>query len=120
MQIASDPASLLVLHGHQADGKAPQFVRPAINHSFQFSGVVANRLLQQLTVVNVGAGSVPFNDLPFRISNRNRARSKPSVSAVSRAKAILAFVTPSRLNALRPTCFRSTYIVAMHMFEPVD
>ncbi len=101
MQIARDSAALLILHGHQTDGKTPQFVRSPIDHLFQFGGAVANRLFQQLTVVNVGAGSVPFNDLSF---DPESERHEPETSDSSR----LWTACDTRLRNLPPIQRRAT------------
>ena len=62
MQIASNSPAFLILQSHKANRKALQFVGPAVHHLLQFGGTVTNRLLQQLAIVDIGTGAVPFND----------------------------------------------------------
>src|ERR1700676_3775762 len=120
VQVTRDTAALLILRRHEADRKTPQFVRAPIDHLFQFDGVVTNRLFQHLTVVNIGAGAIPLNDLPLGISNRKSTRAEPTVGAIFRAQTILRFITSPHFNGVYPNRLTALNVVGVYMVEPTD
>src|ERR1700681_4398176 len=120
MQIARDTAALLILCRHEADRKAPQFVRASVNHFFQFNGVVTNRLFQHLAVVNIGTGPIPLNDFSLGISNWKSTRPEPTVGAIFRAQTILRFVTSPHFNGVYPNRLTALIVLGVHIVEPTD
>src|SRR5882672_4230339 len=70
--------------------------------------------------MNIGAGSVPSEDLAIRLSKRDRARTKPSVLLISAPHTVFRFVVLARLNAVRPLHQAPCAIVRMHIVQPPE
>ena len=65
--------------------------------------LLANRLLQQFAVVNVGAGSIPPAQLPVVIVYRNGPGPKPSILAAFCRQSIFRFVDGARFHRRFPS-----------------
>src|SRR5437899_2120683 len=120
MNFASDAPTLFVLHGHQAAGKSPQLSCPEIDHSFQFKGAIADRLLEHFAVMNIGAGSVPFNDAPLGISKRNSASAEPAVFARDATYTVFGLIRFTGLDAFHPMRQAAFFIVRMQILHPTE
>ena len=120
VNFAGDPAPLLVLQGHQAAGKPPEFRRPDVHHPFQFDRVVANRLFEHLAVMDVGTSPIPLEDAPFRISKRNGAGAEPAVLPVGAAQTVFRFIISPRTARMQPVRQASLLVVGMQIFQPAE
>src|SRR5579863_3261266 len=118
MQIACQPPALLILHGHEADGKPSQFVGSSIHFFLELSGVIADGLLQHFAVMNVGTSAVPFINLPFITAKRNRASPEPAISLISRPHAVFGFVVSPGLDTAQPVRHGLILIFGMHIVQP--
>src|SRR5437763_13267402 len=93
--------SLLILHRHQANGKPAQFVSSPIDHFFQLSGIVADRLLEQFAVVDVGTSSVPLEDFSI-FANRKSPSPEPTIVSIFGFHPVLRFIVGARLDTPHP------------------
>src|SRR5208282_2222012 len=120
VQVARDAPSFLILHRHQPDGKTPQCDGSLINHLFQFRGIIANRLLDQFAVMDIGTGTVPSGDLSNLISDRHGAGAEPVIASVFSAQAIFHFVILTRSHTVEPTLLASLPVVGMQVIPPAE
>ena len=79
LRVARYPAAFFVLHRHEATRETPQFRRPEIYHTFQFDRVIADRLFEQLAVVDIRTRPIPLDNLSFWISKWHSSSAEPAV-----------------------------------------
>src|SRR5579863_6522169 len=120
MQFSRDAAPLVILHGQQTTGKASERGSAVIDQPLQLDGAITNRLLEQLAVVDVGAGPVPFHDLSFEISDRNCTSPEPAVLSVPPANAVFRFIVVTRLDAVHPLSHTALHVFWMQKFQPTE
>src|ERR1700722_6870094 len=68
--------------------------------------------------MDVGTGSVPLDDTPFKIPERDRPSAKPAVLAVCAAQSILRFIGFAGLHASHPVRQASFLVFPMQILQP--
>src|SRR5580704_11275362 len=70
--------------------------------------------------MDVGAGSVPLDNLSFEISDRNGPSPEPAVLAVSPAYAVFGLIVVTRLDAVHPLGHAALCVLGMHEVQPAE
>src|SRR5580693_2174303 len=70
--------------------------------------------------MDVGAGSVPLDNLSFEISDRNGPSPEPAVLAVSPAYAVFGLIVVTRLDAVHPLGHAALCVLGMHEVQPTE
>src|ERR1035441_1826629 len=120
VNLASDSATFVVLHGHEAAGEPSKFGRPEIDHPFQFDRAVADRLFQHFAVMDIGTSSIPLEDVPDRISKRDSTGAEPAVLPVNAADTVFGLIGFPGLHASHPERRTSFFVVRMQILQPAE
>ena len=120
MQFPRDPAPFVILHGDQAGRKPAQRGGPFVDDSFQFDCAVTDRVFEQLAVMNVRTGPIPFDDSRFVIANRNRTGPEPAVIPIPPVQPIFRFIIVAGLHTGQPFRHGPVLVLGMHVLEPAE
>ena len=79
VKFAGDAPPFFILKPHQPIRELPESVRFLFDQLGKGGGIFANRLFEELAVMNIGGGPVPARDSTFLRPNRDGTSTEPAI-----------------------------------------